>query len=127
MDNTSHDHFLSHDRRNTILALESTQTIEQAKKPKVEVITSQRVPGFSREKLRHRDGFGRLKKTLVVRQGEYYLRPKDGRLDILTVQRSNQLSTPTPWIKQIIRCIPAISLLSRSGSIWKITIYTKVA
>lgn len=117
MDNTSQDQFLIQNRRDsTILAGESTQTLEQAHDPQGKAVSSQ-AQAFSRETLRHRDGFGRLKNMSVMRQEDYYLRPKDGRLAVLTVQRSNRLASPTPWIIQIIRYVPNGSPTSTPGSI----------
>lgn len=56
-------------------------------------------------KILHRDGLGRLQQMVAVSRGEFYLRPKDGRLVSLRVQQSDRIVSKSPLIMKIIRCV----------------------
>lgn len=105
MDNTSHSqHLLEDTGDNAMLAQESIQAFEHAPSSHHMIVPSARVEATPRT-LRHRDGFGRLTEILSKTRDDYYLRPKDGRLDILRVQRSDRLSNPSPVIMEVIRYV----------------------
>lgn len=105
MDNSSHsEHLLEYTGDNAMVAQESNQMFEHAPSSHHIIDPSALVEATPRT-LRHRDGFGRLTEILSKTRDDYYLRPKDGRLDILRVQRSDRISNPSPAIMKVIRYV----------------------